>query len=149
MKEEQVTATKKIDGTEYAASVPFQVPESCDEMKENWGDAVAVSNAAANARVGLQAAIRRRIEKTVKEATEAGTTPKVDESAIANELAGYKPGEAAPKKDPIESYSASSSHSRKRSRPTCSSSLRQKLPASNTIYLLVERAGIFLALFYY
>jgi len=103
MKEEQVTATKKIDGTEYAASVPFQVPESCDEMKENWGDAVAVSNAAANARVGLQAAIRRRIEKTVKEATEAGTTPKVDESAIANELAGYKPGEAAPKKDPIES----------------------------------------------
>jgi len=103
MKEEQVTATKKIDGVEYAASVPFQVPESCDEMKENWGDAVAVSNAAANARVGLQAAIRRRIEKTVKEATEAGTTPKVDESAIANELAGYKPGEAAPKKDPIES----------------------------------------------
>lgn len=103
MKQETVTATKKIDGVEYAASVNFDVPETTEEMKEIWGDQVAVSNAIANSRVGLQAAIRRRIEKAIKEATEAGTEPKVDETAIQTELAGYKPGEAAPKKDPVES----------------------------------------------
>lgn len=103
MKQEQVTATKKIDGVEYVASVPFDVPETTEEMKEAWGDQVAVSNAIANSRVGLQAAIRRRIEKQVKEATEAGNTPAVDESGIQTDLAGYKPGEAAPKKDPVAS----------------------------------------------
>ena len=103
MKKEQVTATKKNEGIEYAASVNFDTPETCDEMKEQWGDQVAVSNAVANSRVGLQAAIRRRIEKTIKEATEAGAEIKVDESAIQAELVNYKPGEAAPKKDPVES----------------------------------------------
>lgn len=103
MKQEMVTATKKINGVEYAATVPFDVPESCEEMKEQWGDSIGVSNAAANARVGLQAAIRRRIEKALAEAEKAGTEPSVDENAIATELAGYKPGEAAAKKDPIES----------------------------------------------
>lgn len=96
MKTEQVTATKKIDGQDYQATVDFQVPETADEMKEVWGDSITVSNAAANARIGLQSAIRRRIEKQVKE------NGKVDISTIASELAGYKPGEAAPKKDPVD-----------------------------------------------
>lgn len=102
MKEELVTATKKIDGEEYAASVNFQVPESCDEMKEVWGDTIGVSNAIANARIGLQAALRRRIEKAADEAKKAGTPINIDQNAIAEELSGYKPGEAAAKKDPIE-----------------------------------------------
>lgn len=96
MKAEQVTATKKIDGQDYQATVEFQVPETADEMKEVWGDSITVSNAAANARIGLQSAIRRRIEKQVKE------NGSVDMKAIADELAGYKPGEAAPKKDPVD-----------------------------------------------
>lgn len=103
MKQEMVTATKKVNGTEYAATVPFDVPETAEEAKEAWGDSVTVSNAIANARIGLQAAIRRRIEKALAEAEKAGVEPSVDENAISTELAGYKPGEAAAKKDPIES----------------------------------------------
>ena len=102
MKQEMVTATKKVGGVEYAATVPFDVPESCEEMKEQWGDSVAVSNAIANARIGLQAAIRRRIEKALAEAEKAGVEPQVYEQAISTELAGYKPGEAAPRKDPVD-----------------------------------------------
>lgn len=96
MKTESVTATKKIEGVEYQASVDFQVPETADEMKEQWGDSVTVSNASANAKIGLQSAIRRRIEKQVKE------NGSVDMAAISTELSGYKPGEAAPKKDPVD-----------------------------------------------
>lgn len=103
MKQEMVTATKKIKDMEYAVSVPFDVPETAEEAKEAWGDSVTISNAIANARIGLQAAIRRRIEKAAAEAEKAGTEVSVDESAIQTELAGYKPGEAAAKKDPIES----------------------------------------------
>jgi hypothetical protein len=103
MKDEMVTATKKVNGVEYGAMVHFQVPETCEEMKEQWGDSIGVSNAVANARIGLQAAIRRRVEKAIAEAEKAGTEPVVDEQAISTELSGYKPGEAAAKKDPIES----------------------------------------------
>lgn len=103
MKSESVTTTKKIDGIEYAATVNFEIPETLKEMGEVWGDQVSVSNAIANSRVGLQAAVRRRLEKQVKEATEAGSTPSIDEAGIQAELAGYKPGEVAAKKDPVES----------------------------------------------
>ena len=103
MKRETVTATKKNEGVEYAASVNFDTPETTEEMKELWGDQVTVSNAIANARIGLQAAIRRRLEKTIKEATEAGAEIRINEAGIQAELVNYKPGEAAAKKDPIES----------------------------------------------
>jgi len=102
MKQELVTATKKVNGVDYAVSVPFDVPETCEEAKEVWGDSITVSNSIANARIGLQAAIRRRIEKAAAEAEKAGTELSLDEQAIQSELSNYKPGEAAAKKDPIE-----------------------------------------------
>jgi|SRR6056297_604198 len=105
MQQKSVTATKKLEGMEYGATVDFEVPENCEEMAQIWGDSVGTSNAVSNAVVTLQGAIRRRIEKLHKKAKEDGKegADKEDiQSVVTQELSGYKPGEATPKTDPVD-----------------------------------------------
>ena len=105
MQQKSVTATKKLDGIEYGASVDFEVPESCEEMAQVWGDQIGTSNATSNAVVTLQSAIRRRIEKLHKKAKEEGKEEADKEeiqSVVTQELSGYKPGMAQPKTDPVD-----------------------------------------------
>lgn len=108
MQTKSVTASKKIDGQEYSVTTNLEVPETLDEAKEMWGEEVSLSNAESNVVVSFQGLQRRRLEKMVKDALEKEEEPDLQaiNQQISTDLAGYKPGKAAPKTDPIESMLA-------------------------------------------
>ncbi len=105
MQTKSVTASRKIDGEEYSVSANLEVPETLDEAKDLWGEEITLSNAESNVVISFQGLQRRRLEKMVKEAKEKGEEPDLQaiNQQVATDLAGYKPGKAAPKTDPIES----------------------------------------------
>ncbi len=90
MSSETVKATKN----NITVEASYDFGDNLAEMQEKFGEEVTYSNARQNMRVGIQAMMRRMIEK--------GET----EENIQNAVASYVPGVGGQKQDPVEKFKA-------------------------------------------
>ena len=86
----EITATKSIEGEEKSATIVTDLGDNLRDAVEKFGEDVIFSNYKRAATITAQAAIRRMLETGL------------DESAISDKMAGWKPGVALDRTvDPI------------------------------------------------
>lgn len=84
----EIKATKG----DRSVTINYDLGENLEDMKAKFGEEIVFSNARQQMKIGIQGIIRRMIEKG-----------KPDKD-IADHIAGYKPGLAGERQDPIEKF---------------------------------------------
>ena len=91
----EITAKKQIEGVDYEATVVADLGDNLADATAKFGEDVVFSNFKQSSKITCQAAIRRMLEM------------KLDQAAITEKMAGWKPGVSLDRSvDPVAALKA-------------------------------------------